>query len=204
MTGTRVLKTPMWNDVYRQTEAGRREIADQIASYRWDDLGMPVTAINPPGQASDPDIDPNDGTFLFDAATTELIYVKAQMKHTWREGSELRPHIHWEQTAAGAVLWQLDYKFYNNGDLVPETWTTIQTIDQVWTYTSGTLAQISPLPSIIWPEAKISAMLKMKLSRIGGDASDTMSADARFTDFDIHVLSVDRGSEREYTKSFGD
>ena len=204
MTGTSVLKTPMWNDIYRLTEAGRREIADLLGSYRWDDLGNPVTAINPPGQASDPDIDPNDGSFLFDDSATEIIFIKAQMKHLWKEGSELRPHIHWEQTAAGAVLWQLDYKFYNNGTLVPGSWTTIQTTEQVWTYSSGTLAQISPFPSIILPSAKISAMMKMKLSRIGDDALDTMTGDARFTDFDINFIGSDRGSEREYTKSFGD
>jgi len=201
MSGSRVLATATWNDIYKLTEAGRRELANQVGSYRWDDLRMPVTGINPPGQISDPDIDATDGNFLFDDSATELIYIKAQMPHAWKEGSELRPHIHWEQAASGNVLWQLDYKFFNNGDTIPALWTTIQSTDQVFTYASGTIAQISPLPSIHVTTMGISAILKMKLSRIGGDASDTMSGDASMTDFDIHFQSDDRGSEREYTKT---
>ena len=65
---------------------------------RWDDLKFPATAINPPGQASDPDVEATSGLLLFAAAGTELVYALAQMPHHWEEGSDIKPHVHWTKT----------------------------------------------------------------------------------------------------------
>ena len=43
-------------------------------------------------------------------------------------------------------------------------------------------------------------MLLIKLSRIGGDASDTYGADARLLEFDIHYQINTLGSELEFVK----
>lgn len=65
---------------------------------KWDDLRFPVTAVNPPGNVSDPDIDPTTGLLLFAHNATNLVYIVAQMPHEWHEGSGIRPHIHWMKT----------------------------------------------------------------------------------------------------------
>ena len=85
--------------------------ATGVAARQWDDLTFPATAINPPGQASDPDWDNTKGGWLFDANGTEQLWVIAQMKHGWAQGSDLKPHFHWEKTtsASGTVLWRRIY-----------------------------------------------------------------------------------------------
>ena len=41
-------------------------------------------------------------------------------------------------------------------------------------------------------------MLKILISRIGGDVTDTYGADAKFLEFDIHVPLIDYGSLSSY------
>ena len=96
----------------------------------WDDLRFPATAINPPGQASDPDVEASSGLLLFDSNGTELIYAFVQMPHAWKEGSSISPHVHWQKTtsAAGDVLWRMRYKMAPIGEVMDADWSTRKTI----------------------------------------------------------------------------
>jgi hypothetical protein len=165
----------------------------------WDDLRFPFTANNPPGQVSPPDFDPVDGLPLFDAASTERIVGLAQMPHAWLEGSEMRPHIHWSPTSAGAgnVLWRLDYKIAGVGDSFPALWTTV---DILAAADGDDKHQVDSFGQIDMTGETLSTVMKWRVSRIGGDGTDTYGADAKGIEFDIHYRMNSLGSGLEFEK----
>src|SRR6056297_2652532 len=97
----------------------------------WVDLRAPATAINPPGQTSDPDWDNTNGGWLFDATSPQVLWVILQMPHERKEGSAVRPHIHWQPTTTdtGSVLWRLEYKWTNVNDVDAGSFTTLEVLD---------------------------------------------------------------------------
>ena len=178
----------------------------RLTDTSWDDLRFPAQGINPPGLVSDPDVETSTGLLLFDAASTEMIAGVAQLPHTWNEASTIRPHVHWQKTtsAAGDVLWQIDYEVVNNGDVAPMAYGEQL---QAASVASGTPDNdtanellITPLGDVAMTSKTLSCIVFWKLSRIGGDAADTYGADARLLEFDIHYEIDSFGSDDEFTK----
>lgn len=92
----------------------------------WDDLRVPVTSTRKGG--NDPNfaqlVDDGSGSrgvFVewFDFNSEEELFFTAQTPHGWKEGSVLRPHIHWTpKTNGGAgqkVSWGLEYTWVDRG-----------------------------------------------------------------------------------------
>jgi len=184
-----------------------QSIADllNVKNALWDDLQFPAAAINPPGLGSDPGYDTTNGGYLFDANSTELLFFQAQMPHGWREGSSIRPHVHWQKTtsAAGNVYWQLDYKKTPIGSVMDGAFTTLfntSTVDGTPDNDTANEHLITALGDIDMTGNELSDMLVMKLSRIGGNGADTYGADARLLEFDIHYEIDGFGSGREFIK----
>jgi len=173
----------------------------------WDDLRFPSQGINPPGAASDPDVESTTGLLLFAAAGTETIAGVAQMPHAWNEGTVIIPHVHWQKTtsAAGNVLWQLDYEVVSNGSVAAMDYgSQLQTATSVNGTPDNDTANevlISSFSETAMTGKKISCLILWKLSRIGGDGTDTYGADARLLEFDIHYEINSLGSEEQFTKA---
>ena len=168
----------------------------------WDDLRFPATAVNPPGQASDPDWDNVIPGWLFSGSGTEVIHLIAQLPHSWVEGSDLKPHCHWMKStsASGGVQWQLEYAWSAVGEVL-SGWTTVSTSSVVSGTPDDDTANrqlISSFGVISGAGRQISDTLVFKLSRIGG--SDTYNADARLLEFDIHYQKTILSSGEEYVK----
>ena len=172
----------------------------------WDDLRTPATAINPPGQASDPGVEAASGLLLFDAGGTELVYILHQMPHEWREGSVITPHVHWQKTtsAAGNVLWRMEYKMAPIGGVMDADWSAPVDITAPVGGTpdidTADYHMISSFGDIAMTGYEISDCILYRLSRIGGDASDTYGADARMLEFDTHYQIDSSGSIHEFEK----
>jgi hypothetical protein len=184
---------------------GNLESYSNTSQYEacWDDLRFPATVVKPPGQASDPDFDTTNGTLLFAATGTEVIYVIAQMPHSWKEGSAVSPHIHWYKTtsASGNVVWQLEYKKFPIGEVGDSEFTVLTASTPA--VSDGDTAfrhALTPFDDIDMTGMTLSDMLLMKISRLGGDAADTYAADAAMMEFDIHYQSDTLGSEYEFVK----
>jgi len=170
----------------------------------WDDLRFPATAINPPGQASDPDVEATTGLLLFAAAGTELVYALAQMPHSWKEGSTISPHIHWTKTtsASGDVAWSLRYQIIGIGDVGSGTWSDADTVttsaitdnDTAWEHL------LTPFTDIAMTDQTLSTCILFEISRLGDDSGDTYAADARMLEFDVHYQIDSLGSEQEFIK----
>ena len=175
---------------------------------RWDDLRFPVQAINPPGQASDPDVEATTGMLLFDAISTELVYGVAQMPHAWLEQSTIIPHIHWQKTAAnsptGNVLWRFEYELVNNGSVAAMDYGTAlnatDTVDGTPDDGAADRVLITSFGNVSMRGQNISSLIFWKLSRIGGDGSDSFTSDARLLELDFHFIVDGRGSLAQFSK----
>jgi len=168
----------------------------------WDDLRFPASGLNPPGPTNAPDTDTDTGLLVFADAATNITAGVAQMPHAWAEGTEVAPHVHWLQPAAGNVLWQLEYKLIQAyGGLFPAEWTTVSEDEAVGTYPgAGDFVTITAFPRIDMTGYDISSMIVFKLSRVGGDALDTLAADVSLLEFDIHYQKDSFGSIPEFSK----
>lgn len=183
------------------TDLGRLRLAKPV----WDDLRFPASGLNPPGAASDPDIETDSGTFLFDAGSTEVITFQVQMPHRWREGTAIEPHVHWQKTtsAAGNVLWQLRYKHAPINAVMDSEFTLLSASSVVAATPDTNTADkhlITELGSIDMSGYGISHMLVCGLLRVGGNAADTYGADARLLEVDFHYQVDTLGSEGEFSK----
>lgn len=178
----------------------------------WEDLRFPAQGINPPGAASDPDVDTATGLLLFRGVTgAEIVAGVAQMPHGWKEGSILYPHVHWHKTtsAAGDVMWQLEYEVHNlDGTFAGAYGTAISSnVPDLDTKDDDTAGQniVTTMGTIDMTGKTISALIFWKLSRLPLDAGDTYEADARLVELDLHYLLNSFGSvdidEKEYTSS---
>jgi hypothetical protein len=119
------------------------------------------------------------------------------LPHDYKEGSDINPHIHWQQSSSSNVTWKMDYKWFNVGDLVPANYTTIALNQPFYAYTSDNLNQLSEPDSFISGTGKtISSILLVKLYR----DDNVYVGDALAFDFDIHYQIDSFGSDLEYTK----
>lgn len=181
-------------------------LIDTLGGPRYEDLRFPSQAINPPGIASDPDLETTTGLWLFAAAATETLAGIAQLPHAWKEGSAINPHVHWQKTtsAAGNVLWQLEYEVVNNGGIAAMDYGTVLSSAEIVSGLSddNTANQIliTSLGDLDMDGMKISSIIFWKLSRVGGHATDTYGADARLIELDFHYIVDTRGSVQEFVK----
>lgn len=168
----------------------------------WDDLRFPASGLNPPGPINAPTTNTDTGLLVFDNNATRVIAGLAQMPHSWIEGSTIEPHIHWVQPSSGNVLWQLEYRLMPAiGAAFPSEWVAVTSTDQRSTYPgSGDWVQITKFPSIVMTGFGISSMVLFKLSRLGGDALDTVANDIQLLEFDIHYQVDAPGSNFEFIK----
>jgi hypothetical protein len=170
----------------------------------WDDLRNPATAINPPGAASDPVRNQSDGWLEFSASQTNTIVVDVQLPHAYKEGSTIRPHVHWHKKTAGAgdVLWRCEYAFWNIGAAVPNSYTTVDVSTPIPAFPDdGTVKSlITSWGDVTMTGKRISCLGKMIVSRVGGAPADTYAGLAVMEYVDIHYQLDTAGSVLETTK----
>jgi len=190
-------------------------MADQIFNVKqlgtgygvWEDLRVPITAIKL-GGVNDPNfvktVDDGAGstglfTYHFDKAAEEEVFFAAQLPHSYKEGSDISPHVHWAPTDTDTkdVIWGLEYAWVNiNGTF---TTSTIITILQAG---SGTALkhQIAYFDDISGTGKTISSMLMCRLFRDATAALDDYDADASLFEFDFHYQRDTPGSQTESAK----
>jgi hypothetical protein len=138
--------------------------------------------------------------FLASPSATQVIAIIAQMPHSWKLGSTIYPHIHWMPitTNTGSVLWHIEYKWTNVFATESGTWTTLDILSPA----DGIAFkhQLSSFGGISGEGKYLSSILTIKISRIGGDGTDTYTADALLKEFDIHYEMDTLGSRQEYIK----
>lgn len=182
--------------IYNST-LGRWDNSSILSTPRWTDLTFPFTQTKV-GSNLKPDFDfTNVGLLFPQNDVTEIAYITCQMPHSWKEGSDINPHIHCVQKANQQATFIMEYKWYNVGDLEPSTWSTHTLNKYSATYVSGSLSQIIEGQTMIAGTGKkVSSILKIKLYR-----NDNVYTGDFFADqFDIHYQQDSFGSVLEYVK----
>jgi hypothetical protein len=177
------------------------------AATTFDDILVPFTQAKQ-GSNSKPDFDfTNVGLLFPQNDALEKIYLVVQIPHSYKLASSIYPHIHWQQTSSSFPIWKMDYKWFNIGDPIPGSFTTIQTNTGVKTYSTGSLHQVSSFGEIsgaanstgggLSPIAKgISSILLIKLYR----DDNVAIGDVLGFQFDIHYEKDTEGSRDEFEK----
>jgi len=142
----------------------------------------------------------------FDSGQHDEIYFEIQMPHSWKEGSNIYPHVHWSPVSAtaGDVVWQFDYIWADIGEAfgAPTTMTSDATAagGTAWVHKLSTLKDGSSNAYIDGTGKTLSSMLVCRLHRDAGAGADTLAADVAFLEFDIHYEVDSFGSDEEYIK----
>ena len=143
----------------------------------------------------------------------EPVVVRHQIDHAWVLGSNVvaRPHLHWIQQSSNVPNWLCAYKVVRNGHAttIDSDWsnyTLLPWADNIATYTSGTIEQITTFAEITVPTLAVSDFIITVLFRDSANTSGEFSgADpsgvAEYaTDLDLHMKRDMLGSRTEYTK----
>lgn len=167
----------------------------------WEDLRFPAQGIG--SGATGPTWDTTNIGYSFSQVANNSVQCIVQMPHAWREGTSIRPHIHWEPgtgfTVGQSAVWVMSYRWRNpaKGD-VDSTMTALTAMTVTATVSHTLALMVTDFPEIDGTGKKISSILDVQIERLG--ASDSLSAVAIFKEFDIHYLVDSMGSDLERKK----
>lgn len=149
----------------------------------------------------------NSMDFTTLADTTDYVILTYQLSHKWKAGSTIYPHIHWEQAENNTPNFLIQYRWQKQGSAKTTSWTNYKTTTNAFTYTSGTLNQISHDSGITPPAGYgMSDLIQLRVIRDNANSSGVFSgADAytttvSVTSVDIHYEMDMLGSRQEYIK----
>ncbi len=171
----------------------------------WDDLRVPLNAVKLAG-VKDPSFDTFLGgvrAFSFSnqavLANEEEVFFAAQLPHTYKEGSDIIPHLHWSPSTAGAgtVRWGLEYTWANVNDIFQATTTAYA---EAATNNNSNEQLIASFGNFSGIEKRISSMLICRLFRNSSHANDTYGDGAFLIEFDFHFEKDALGSIRTFIK----
>lgn len=120
------------------------------------------------------------------------------MPHGYKFGTNLRPHIHFVQTSSSVPTFKISYKWYDIGDPVPGSFTTITSTGSVAVpYVSGSIHNLLLFPEIsVAGIGSVSSILDLKVYR----EDNVVTGDVLVKEFDIHYRFDTLGSLQEATK----
>ena len=172
----------------------------EITGTGWTDLLTPLTQAKQ-GANNKPDFDYTNFGYAFDKNdATEILYLVVQLPHSYKEGTDIYPHLHWKRAAEALPTWTMKWRWYNNGDTVPALSAAVE-VATVATgdYSEGnTVGAITVFPTLSGTGKKISSIVEIQLYR---KANSTPDADVVATQFDLHYYADSLGSAEEYIKS---
>jgi len=172
---------------------------------RWEDLRFPAQGINPIGSPAPASIDNGadyPGTLLFAGNQENIIAGVAQIPHAWKEGTILKPHIHWSKVTADgsglAVGWEFRWKVAEKGG-VWSGWSaygahTLILGDNV----SAEKHNLSSFPDMTLTGYLVSCMIVWNLRRTGN--TDAYNGQTRLLELDFHYQVDALGSTQETSK----
>ena len=130
-----------------------------------------------------------------------------QFNHDRKHLAPVFPHVHWFQTQNNTPNFLFQYRWQLNGQAKTTAWSNHKMKTNAFTYTSGTLNQITYGLGITPPAGdNVSTILQVRFTRDKTNASaaftgsDTHTATAEITSLDIHIEIDAIGSRTEYSK----
>ena len=163
----------------------------------WDDLKIPPTSTKR-GSNDLPHYDYTNLGLLFpENDASEKVYFTLIFPHGYIIGTDIFPHVHFIQDVSNLPTFKMDYRWYDQGES-PPAFTTISTNGStVFSYSSGSIAQVLEFPSINGGTiSEVASIMDVIFYR--DDAN--VAGDVLFKEFDIHIELNSIGSFQEYSK----
>lgn len=202
------------NDLFADTGIGsgsdRLKIEDDGTTKRegaatvWDDIQNSLIGKQLSSVAGKVDYNWAENTITMQpggviTTANDLLVFNLQVPHAAIEDGSLNLHMHWEQPDATEREITVKYRIQNNGAAKTASWTTVtkalNATNNAFTYTSGTLNQITGLVDIDLTGASISAVVEFQMAR-----TDSETGDIEVTFVDAHIQKDTDGSRQEYVK----
>lgn len=190
-------------------------MGNEYAIGAWDDLRFPFVGRNL--DSSSGRIDYNYFNCAIGYQSTarypdEPVCILVQMPHSWIEGSNIRPHIHWPQQSANEPNWVLAYKKVPKENALTlesnfNNYTKVKKESNAFTYASGTIHQITSFPEIDMDGLGLSDCIQLVVFRDSNNAtnlfagSDPSGLTEYIWEFDIHFQHDGIGSKNEFSKT---
>ena len=184
--------------------------------YVWDDIIQPLMGKRLDTTAGKLDYDwSNKGVSIADSTVTSndahKVHFGYQIYHRFKLDGLCNPHIHWIQAQADVPNWWMRWRVWQNGE-VAGAWTEVALDTHAFTYTAGTILQISEAASKIDFSAlpsgglNVSDFLDIEVTRDSNNAStlfagaDPVAGNVTFKGFDPHLQIDATGSVLEFQK----
>lgn len=166
----------------------------------WNELTFPATSLNTSEVETAMPYDTTNIGLSAEPDDTEETAVIVHMPHSWKVGSAIYPHIHWDPTTtnAGNVLWRIKYKWTNIGSTEAGSFTTLNLLQTA----NGTAfkQQEADFSSISGAGKTMSSILTIIIQRVGDDVTDNYTGNALFKEFDMGYEMDTVGSRSENAK----
>ena len=133
----------------------------------------------------------------FDNGTEDVVYGSFELQHDYKEGTNLKVHVHWSpsNTDAGNIQWGFDYAVANaNGAFSAVTSLTITPVAGGGT---ANVHKLSTLGTIPGTGRKIGDIITFRLYR---SATDTFGGNAFLHSVGVHYEADTPGSHAETSK----
>jgi hypothetical protein len=135
-------------------------------------------------------------SFIQDA--TQSVMFDAQIPHTWLEGSDVHPHLHWSpgnSTSTLIVRWGLEYTWSNVNTAFPTSQTVYANMAA-----SGVAYdhQIASFGTLSGTGKRVSSVFSCRLFREGANVADTFPVGAFAISFDFHLQMSSDGTVAEF------
>jgi hypothetical protein len=131
--------------------------------------------------------------YYFSKDIVQELFFTAQIPHSWAEGTEIEPHVHYVRPVkdTGTVVWGLEYTWENMNDVFGKT-TTIYTYDPANSDANDQIYQSFGLQD--GTGKKVSSMLVCRIFRDATNPKDTYAHDIGLLEVDFHVKNNSLGS----------
>jgi len=181
------------------------------AAQCWRDELQPLIGSRLESPASDIVLNPAEGSVTFQADATyatDYAFTSLQLNHDWELGSQIHPHLHWWQVSSDVPNWLLGYRWQKQGSAKTTSWTNLPFNSHTYSYSEGTLNQISRCAAITPPVGygEVSDIIQFRIYRDTTNVStefagaDPEDEDVDAVNFDIHIEVDTLGSRQEYSK----
>jgi hypothetical protein len=187
-----------------------------LENTTWDDLIQPLMGKNIDVSAGKLDYDWENKAIKFADSTlisnnAHKIHFGYQIEHRIKLDGKCHPHIHWIQSSSDVPNWWMRWRFWQNGKAAG-SWTEAKYSSHLFTYSSGTIMQLTTFPEIDFSTAtggtlEVSDFLDIEFTRDTNNASglfsgnDPLSGNASLRAFDPHIEVDTMGSCDEYSKT---
>lgn len=171
----------------------------------YDDLTVPGTTVRNSGTSVPTFAVYKDGVFLnfFDPSAINQVYFTVQLPHSWKEGSDLKAHVHWVPTSDASstnVTWCLEYTWCNIGGTFSNTSTICSSTLSVGSPATKDKQVLTNLGTISGSGKTLSGILICRFYRDAANSSDTFTGNAGLLQIDFHFEKDTEGSRQEFIK----